>query len=63
MLADIDALLELLEQEKKQSRGLVDTLTIDLAQLAGGIAGDGSGLRIASISRQVDMIEKLSDGG
>jgi hypothetical protein len=63
MLADIDALLELLEQEKKQGRGLVDTLTIDLAQLAGGIAGDGSGLRIASIARQVDMAEKQSGDG
>ena len=37
----------------QQGRGLVDALTIDLAQLAGGIAGDGSGLRIASIARQV----------
>jgi len=62
MLADIDELLDLFEQEKKQGRGLVDTLTIDLAQLAGGIAGDGSGLRIASIAREVTMSEKSGGG-
>jgi len=58
MLTDIAELLEMLDQEKKQQRGLVDALTIDLAQLAGGVAGDGSGLRIASVARGIQMHEK-----
>ena len=62
MLADIDALLELLDAEKQQSRGLVDSLTIDLSQLAGGVAGDGSGLRIATVARQVDLSQKPGGG-
>lgn len=61
MLEDIDALLDLFEQDKKHHRGLVDTLTIDLARLAGGIAGDGSGLRVAAMARQVDMRRRAED--
>lgn len=58
MLADIDELIEMIDQEKKQQRGLVDTLTIDLARLAGGIPGDGSGLKIASAARAIDLKAK-----
>lgn len=58
MLADIDTLLTMLDAEKKQQRGLVDALTIDLAQLAGGVAGDGSGLKIASVARGVTATAK-----
>jgi hypothetical protein len=58
MLEDIDDLLEMLEQEKKQQRGLVDALTIDLARLAGGIPGDGSGIKIASAAREIDLKTK-----
>lgn len=60
MLSDIDALLAMLDEEKKQQRGLVDALTIDLAQLAGGVAGDGSGLKIASVARGVAATAKTS---
>jgi hypothetical protein len=55
MLEDIDDLLEMLDQEKKQQRGLVDVLTIDLARLAGGIPGDGSGIKIASAAKEIDL--------
>ncbi len=58
MLEDIDDLLEMLEQEKKQQRGLVDVLTIDLARIAGGVPGDGSGIKIASAARELDMQAK-----
>ena len=58
MLEDIDDLLEMLESERKQQRGLVDTLTIDLARLAGGIAGDGSGIKLASAAREINFIKK-----
>ena len=58
MLEDIDDLLEMLEQEKKQQRGLVDALTVDLARLAGGIPGDGSGIKIASAAREIDLKTK-----
>ncbi len=55
LLEDIDNLLEALEEEKKQQRGVVDAMAIDLAQLAGGVAGDGSGLRLAAMARTMDM--------
>lgn len=58
MLEDIDDLLEMLENEKKQQRGLVDTLTIDLARLAGGVAGDGSGIKMANAAREVRFTKK-----
>jgi len=58
MLEDIDDLLEMLEQEKKQQRGLVDVLTIDLARIAGGVPGDGSGIKIASAARELELKAK-----
>lgn len=53
LLSDLEALLELFETEKKQQLSLVDTVAIDLSQVAGGIAGDGSGLGIARVARQL----------
>jgi hypothetical protein len=61
MLADIAALLEMLEEEKKQQRSLVDSLTVDLAQLAGGVAGDGSGLKVARVARSLLATPKAVD--
>ena len=58
LLEDIDDMLEMLEQEKKQQRGLVDVLTIDLARLAGGVPGDGSGIKIASAVRELSLNKK-----
>lgn len=62
LLEDIDDMLEMLEQEKKQQRGLVDALTIDLARLAGGVPGDGSGIKIARAAREVDLKAKPTGG-
>lgn len=59
MLQDIDDMLEMLEQEKKQQRGLVDALTIDLARLAGGVPGDGSGIKIAKAAREIKFTPKF----
>lgn len=59
LLEEIDDMLEMLEQEKKQQRGLVDVLTIDLARIAGGVPGDGSGIKIARAARELDLKAKI----